>query len=256
MPGLSGSMIPLGGGQEQKLRQAARLAQRTLAFAGSLVKEGVTPDEIDTKVHEFIISHDAYPSTLLYKGFPRSCCTSVNNIMVHGIPDNRVLCNGDIINVDITVYLDGYHGDTSKTFLVGDVDDLGRELIDITEQALEAGINACSPLRPFKDIGRAIYNVVRDKDFSVSSAFTGHGIGSVFHSEPWIVHTLNDEPGIMRPGHCFTIEPCIVRGSTADHIVFGDGWTASSANWARSAQAEHTILITNDGAEVLTGNDA
>ncbi|KAI0340814.1 Creatinase/aminopeptidase [Trametopsis cervina] len=258
------SIINLGGAEEKRLRQAGRLAASTLKYAGTLVKvstrttvsldgwEGVTTDEIDAKVHEFIVKHDAYPSPLLYKGFPKSCCTSVNNIMVHGIPDDRPLQNGDIINIDITVYLFGYHGDTSRMFFVGPVDDLGKELVEITEEALEAAIAICAPERPFRDIGKAIHNVVRDRDFTVSPAFTGHGIGSMFHCQPWIVHTPNVEPGAMKPGHCFTIEPCIVRGSNADHMVFGDGWTASSTNWARSAQAEHMVLITETGAEVLT----
>ncbi|KAI0696824.1 methionine aminopeptidase [Cytidiella melzeri] len=248
------SPIPLGGEEEQKLRRAAQLAERTLVYAGTLVQEGITTDAIDAKVHEFIIANNAYPSPLLYKGFPKSCCTSVNNIMVHGIPDYRPLHNGDIVNIDITVYLDGYHGDTSRTFLVGQVDNLGKELVQITEQALEAGIAACAPLRPFRDIGKAIHSVVRGKNFSVSSAFTGHGIGSVFHCLPWIIHVPNTEPGTMQPGHCFTIEPCVVRGTNADHMVFGDGWTTSSTNWSRSAQAEHMVLITDNGAEVLTRN--
>ncbi|KAI0089231.1 peptidase M24, structural domain-containing protein [Irpex rosettiformis] len=246
------SIIRLGGEEEKKLREAARLAEQTLTFAGSLVQEGITTDEIDAKVHDYIISHGAYPSPLLYKGYPKSCCTSVNNIMVHGIPDSRPLGDGDIVNIDITVYLDGYHGDTSKTFLVGNVDELARELVQTTEQALEVGIAACAPLRPFRNIGKAIHNFVKGKDLTISAAFTGHGIGTTFHCLPWIIHTPNIEPGTMQPGHCFTIEPCIVRGTNADHMVFGDGWTASSTNWARSAQAEHMVLITNDGAEVLT----
>ncbi|KAI0787252.1 peptidase M24, structural domain-containing protein [Irpex lacteus] len=253
------SIIRLGGEEEKRLREAARLAEETLKYAGTLVQEGVTTDEIDAKVHGYVISHGAYPSPLLYKGFPKSCCTSVNNIMVHGIPDDRLLQDGDIINIDITIYLDGYHGDTSKTFLVGNVDESGRSLVHTTEQALEAGISACAPSRPFRDIGKAIHNFIKSKHdasggYTTSASFTGHGIGTAFHTLPWIVHTPNVEPGTMQPGHCFTIEPCIVRGTNADHMVFGDGWTVSSTNWARSAQAEHMVLITHDGAEVITRN--
>ncbi|THG96999.1 hypothetical protein EW026_g4938 [Hermanssonia centrifuga] len=228
--------IMVGTVEERKLRRAADLARRVLRYAGGLVQEGVTTDAIDAAIHKFIVSNNAYPSPLLYKGYPKSCCTSVNNILVHGIPDDRPLRNTDIINIDVTVYLDGFHGDTSKTFLVGDVDRIGRDLVQTTEEALEAGI--------------------RGKDFVVCPAFTGHGIGAVFHSPPWIFHDVNEEPGVMMPGDCFTIEPCIVKGSNPDYFVFPDDWTASSANWARSAQAEHMILITYDGADVLTRDDS
>jgi len=176
----------------------------------------------------------------------------VNNIVVHGIPDDRPLEDGDIVNVDVTVFSKGFHGDTSRTFLVGSVDPPGRALVHATEEALQAAINICRPGRPFKDIGAVIENVAASRGFSVSSQFTGHGIGKVFHRPPWIVHTRNDEPGIMQPGHCFTIEPCLVQGEDPRAWIFPDGWTASTLNGARSAQAEHMILITNSGANILT----
>jgi len=246
--------IELGGEAELKTREAALLAKKVREFAGTQVKVGVTTNAIDDAIHEFIISHSAYPSPLLYSGFPRSCCTSVNNIIAHGIPDDRPLEDGDLVNVDVTVFLNGYHGDTSQTFLVGDVDEPGRELVQITNQALEQAISSytCGPGKPFKDIGKAIHNLLRDIDYSVSSQITGHGIGTVFHSKPWILHHLNDEPGTMKPGHCFTIEPAIIEGSNSNGWVFPDGWTASTENCARSAQAEHMVLITETGAEVLT----
>jgi len=205
--------IKLNTDEEGKVRKAAGLARNVREFASGLVKVGVTTKSIDAAIHEFIMAHNAYPSPRLYSGFPRSCCTSVNNIIVHGIPDDRPLENGDIVNIDITVFLDGYHGDTSKTFLVGDVDNQGRDLVKTTVEALESGIQACGPGRPFKGIGRAIHDLVHRRDYSISSQFSGHGIGKVFHRPPWILHHANDEPGVMLPGHCFTIE---VRS----HVIF------------------------------------
>ncbi|KAI0677699.1 methionine aminopeptidase [Trametes maxima] len=236
----------------KKLRTSARFAGEVLNFAGTLVQKGRTTDQIDAAVHELVLACGAYPSPLRYKGFPKSCCTSVNNIVTHGIPDERPLEDGDIVNVDITVYMDGFHGDTSRTFLVGDVDEKGRELVEITEAALEAGIAACGPGRPFKGIGRAIHDLLRGKDYCVSPQFTGHGIGRDFHRQPWILHHLNDEPGEMQPGDCFTIEPAIIQGTDPDSFTFPDGWTVATSNCARSAQAEHMVLITENGAEVLT----
>ncbi|PPQ92749.1 hypothetical protein CVT25_003858 [Psilocybe cyanescens] len=244
--------IKLGGEEESLLRQAAKLAKKVREFAGAQVKVGVTTNTIDSAIHDFIISHSAYPSPLRYQGFPRSCCTSINNVIVHGIPDDRSLENGDIINIDVTIFLNGYHGDTSQTFLVGDVDEPGKELVQTTNKALELAIAACGPGKPFKAIGKAIHQFLSDKDYSVSPQFTGHGIGTVFHRTPWILHHLNDEPGIMEPGHCFTIEPAIIQGTNPRGWIFPDGWTASTENCARSAQAEHMILITETGADVLT----
>ncbi|KAF9226912.1 methionyl aminopeptidase [Gyrodon lividus] len=244
--------IQLRSEEEIKLRASAKLARKVREFAGTLVRPGVTTNSIDVAIHDFIVAHGAYPSPLLYSGFPRSCCTSINNVVSHGIPDDRPLENGDIINIDITVYLNGYHGDTSRMFLIGDVDQQGRDLIEMTNAALETGISVCGPGRPFKAIGKAIHDLVRHTSYSVCTAFAGHGIGQVFHRPPWIYHSLNEEPGIMLPGHCFTIEPCIVQGSNPRVWIFPDGWTASTENCARSAQAEHMILVTETGAEVLT----
>jgi len=176
----------------------------------------------------------------------------VNNVLVHGIPDDRPLEDGDILNIDVTVYLNGYHGDTSRTFLVGDVDEEGRDLIGVTSEALEAGIAVCGPGKPFKAIGKAIHDFADKRGYSVSSQFTGHGIGEVFHRAPWILHHRNEEPGIMLPGHCFTIEPCLIQGSNPRGWIFPDGWTASTENCARSAQKEHMVLITEHAAEVIT----
>ncbi|KDQ65241.1 hypothetical protein JAAARDRAFT_116487 [Jaapia argillacea MUCL 33604] len=253
--------IRLGGEEEKGIRKAARLAKEILDAAGSLIKVGVTTNFIDASVHSFVTTRNAYPSPLLYSGFPKSCCTSVNNIIAHGIPDDRPLEDGDIVNIDITVYLDGYHGDTSRTFLVGNVDPRGTHLTHLTTLALETGISVCGPGKHFKEIGAAIHNLVHSErkgsagqrwDYCVSQQFTGHGIGSVFHRPPWILHHRNDEPGIMLPGHCFTIEPCIIQGTNPRGWIFPDGWSTSTENCARSAQAEHMVLITETGAEVLT----
>lgn len=213
---------------------------------------GVTTNAIDEAVHEFILAHGAYPSPLLYQGYPKACCTSVNNVIVHGIPDDNPLEDGDLINIDVTVYKDGYHGDTSQTFLVGNVDEQGHELVDVTNRCLHAGIAACGPGNLFRNIGKAIHVTIKNRNFSVSPQFSGHGIGPVFHSAPWIPHHRNDEPGIMEPGHCFTVEPAIIQGSNPRGWIFPDGWTASTENCARAAQAEHMVLITPSGAEVLT----
>ncbi|KAJ7069055.1 methionyl aminopeptidase, partial [Mycena belliarum] len=244
--------VELRGAPERRLRAAAALARDIRDFAGTLVKVNVTTNEIDAAVHKYCLSHLAYPSPLKFDGFPRSCCTSVNNIIAHGIPDDRPLEDGDIVNIDITVYLDGYHGDTSQTFLVGDVDEPGKELVRVTNAALEAGIAACGPGRHFRGIGQAIHTLIRGTSFSISPQFTGHGIGTAFHRKPWIIHDVNDEPETMQPGHCFTIEPCIIQGKSPTCWIFPDGWTASTEDCARSAQAEHMVLITEDGAEVLT----
>ncbi|KAI0731861.1 methionine aminopeptidase [Fomitopsis betulina] len=249
---LRDKLIQLGNEDEQRLRGAARLARDVLRFAGSLVEVGVATENIDARIHDYIVSHNAYPSPLLYLGFPKSCCTSINNVVTHGIPDQRPLQDGDIVNIDITVYKDGFHGDTSRTFLVGNVDEQGRELVKVTEDALAAAIAVCAPGRPLKLIGKTIHELFKETKYSVSTQFTGHGIGSDFHCPPWILHHLNDDPGVMQPGHCFTIEPCIVQGTNPRSWIFPDGWTASTENCARSAQAEHMVLITDTGADVLT----
>ncbi|KAH9060997.1 methionyl aminopeptidase [Lactarius vividus] len=244
--------IQPGSSGERRLRSAARLARNVLEYAGTLVKVGSTTDALDAAIHEYIIAHSAYPSPLGYSGFPKACCTSVNNVIAHGIPDDRCLEDGDIVNIDITVYLDGYHGDTSRTFLVGNVDEAGKELVATTSEALDAGMAVCGPGQPFKSIGQAIHNLADRRGYSVSTQFTGHGIGEVFHRSPWILHHRNEEPGTMIPGHCFTIEPCLIQGPNPRGWIFPDGWTASTENCARSAQKEHMILITEDGAEVIT----
>ncbi|KAL5636885.1 hypothetical protein ACGC1H_000758 [Rhizoctonia solani] len=259
-------LIKLGTADEVKARRAGALAAMALQTAESLVKPGITSEMIDDQVHDFILSHGAYPSPLNYPSsegsYPKSTCISVNNCIIHGIPDTRELEDGDLVNIDVTVYLDGFHGDTSNTFLVGKVDPQGQYLAQLAARALDVGISTCCPDAYFKDIGKAIHNLVRQAEeetgnpYSVSPHFTGHGIGRDFHRPPWIVHTVNEEPGIMKPGHCFTIEPAVIQGRDPDWWMLPDGWTILSESYARAAQAEHTILITETGAEILTNREA
>ncbi|KAF9361721.1 Methionine aminopeptidase 1D, chloroplastic/mitochondrial [Mortierella sp. NVP85] len=247
------SGIPINGPEGiEGCRRAGRLAKKILELGGTLVKPGVTTDEIDRVLREAIIANNAYPSPLNYMGFPKSVCTSVSNVIAHGIPDNRRLEDGDIINIDITVYLDGYHGDTSATFLVGNVDQPGRELVERTKEALDAAIAVCGPGVPFNKIGKTIQAIADRFQYTISEQFSGHGIGKEFHCLPLIYHHDNDEEGDMERGMVFTIEPMFCQG-TALGMQWPDKWTVATADGGRSAQFEHTILITEDGAERLTG---
>ncbi len=209
-------------------------------------------DEIDRLVYDMTTSRGAYPSPLNYRGFPKSVCTSVNNCVCHGIPDSRPLKNGDIINIDITVYINGVHGDCSETYAVGDgVDEAGLRLIDATRKCLDAGLRVCGPQTPFSEIGFSVLNRARSLGFDVVPAFTGHGIGPYFHGPPDIYHVPNKYPGRMEPGMVFTVEPVITEGGM-EIVILEDGWTANALDDSRSAQFEHTILITPGGIEVLT----
>ncbi|KAK9883988.1 hypothetical protein WA026_004924 [Henosepilachna vigintioctopunctata] len=237
-----------------KMQRACKLAANILNDLGSHIKVGVTTDDIDVLVHKATIENGAYPSPYNYRHFPKSVCTSVNNVACHGIPDDRPLEDGDIINVDVTVFLDGYHGDCSKTFLVGNVDDCGKALVENTENCLNMAIDLCQPGRPFQDIGNCISKTCSQMGYTVIPAFIGHGLGSYFHGPPDIYHTVNSYPGVMEPGMTFTIEPVIGQGSEIVEIL-EDGWTACTIDGSRTAQFEHTILITNDGVKVLTVPD-
>ncbi|WVZ87073.1 hypothetical protein U9M48_033766 [Paspalum notatum var. saurae] len=219
------------------MRAACELAARVLEYAGTLVK--------------MIIDAGAYPSPLGYGGFPKSVCTSVNECMCHGIPDSRELQDGDIINIDVTVYLNGYHGDTSKTFLCGEVDEASKRLVKVTEECLLRGISTCKHGTSFKKIGRRISEHAERNGFGVVECFVGHGVGRVFHSEPIIYHQRNNKPGQMVEGQTFTIEPILSMGSI-DCDMWDDGWTAVTTDGSLAAQFEHTILITRTGAEILT----
>ena len=238
--------------QIEAMRRAGEVAAEVLALAGAAVRPGITTDELDAIVHDACIERGAYPSPLNYRGFPKSVCTSVNEVICHGIPDSRQLLDGDIVNVDVTVYLGGVHGDTNATFPVGRVDPVSRRLISVTSHCLELGIAAVRPGRPVSDIGRAIEEHARAAGFSVVRSFVGHGIGQVFHNRLAIPHFFDPRADtVMEESMTFTIEPMINVGGFRARS-WADGWTAVTADGSRSAQFEHTLVVTAGGAEVLT----
>jgi methionyl aminopeptidase len=236
----------------ERMRVAGRAAAEVLRLAGLKVAVGVSTDEIDEYVHELSIERGAYPSPLNYRHFPKSVCTSVNEVICHGIPDSRALRDGDIVNIDVTLFMNGVHGDTNATFFVGDVDPESRRLVRVTEECMWRGIEAVHPGRPVNDIGRAIQDHAKRNRFEVIRAFIGHGIGEQFHTDLQILHYYDaNATTVMRPGMTFTIEPMISAG-TWKHQIWDDGWTAVTPDGKRVAQFEHTILVTDDGADVLT----
>ncbi len=234
------------------MRETCRAARRVLEKGLAAVKPGITTDEIDLVVHEACIAEGAYPSPLNYHGFPKSVCVSVNEVICHGIPDDSPLREGDIVNVDVTIYLNGFHGDCSETVAVGAINNGSQALIDTTRECLNIGISAAKPGNRIRDIGRAIQVHAHNHGYSVVQAYCGHGIGKTFHADPVIPHFYDrKERGKIKPGMIFTIEPMISMGEW-DHKVWDDGWTAVTIDNKRSAQFENTILITEDGAEILT----
>ncbi len=236
----------------EAMRVASRLAAQALAEVGRAIAPGVTTDELDRVGHEFLCDHGAYPSTLGYRGFPKSLCSSLNEVICHGIPDDTVLREGDICNIDITAFLGGVHGDTNATFLVGEVDQEVRLLVERTQEATMRSINAVRPGRPINVIGRVIESYARRFGYGVVRDFTGHGIGTSFHTGLVIPHF--DDPHsdtLMLPGMTFTIEPMLTLG-TYDYTMWSDGWTAVTKDGSWTAQFEHTLLVTEDGAEILT----
>ncbi|XP_073122411.1 methionine aminopeptidase 1D, chloroplastic/mitochondrial isoform X3 [Henckelia pumila] len=233
------------------MRASGRLAAQVLQYAGTLVKPGITTDEIDLAVHQMIIDNGAYPSPLGYGGFPKSVCTSVNECICHGIPDSRALEDGDIINIDVTVYLNGYHGDTSATYFVGDVDEGARNLVKVTKECLDKAISICAPGVELNKIGKTIHDHADKHRYGVVEQFVGHGVGQVFHSDPIVLHYRNNGRGKMVLNQTFTIEPMLTIGSIHPKM-WNDNWTVVTEDGSLSAQFEHTILITTDGAEILT----
>jgi methionyl aminopeptidase len=239
------------------MRVACRVAAQALAAVGGAVAPGVTTDELDRVGHEFLLAAGAYPSTLGYKGFPKSLCTSVNEVVCHGIPDSTVLADGDIVNVDVTAYLvvdgTGVHGDTNATFLVGDVDDQTRHLVQVARECLERGIAAVRPGRQVNVIGRVVEKHALRHGYGSVAEFTGHGVGTSFHSGLVVPHhdAAPEHADLIEPGMTFTIEPMITLGSTA-WDMWDDGWTVVTRDRRRTAQFEHTLLVTDTGAEVLT----
>jgi methionyl aminopeptidase len=235
-----------------RMRVAGRLAAEVLIEAGKAVAPGMTTDEIDRIVHEATIERDSYPSPLNYRGFPKSVCTSVNEIICHGIPDSRKLADGDIVNIDVTVFHDGVHGDTNCTFMVGEVDDASKGLVRATRDATYAGIAAVHPGGRVNDIGKAIERTVRSGGYGVVREFIGHGIGDQFHTSLQIPHYYDPRHRTkIEPGMTFTVEPMITIGPP-DLYVWDDDWTASTISGQRCAQFEHTLLVTDDGVDILT----
>ncbi|WP_344968800.1 type I methionyl aminopeptidase [Salinactinospora qingdaonensis] len=236
----------------EAMRVAGRIAAQALHEVGRNVKPGMTTDDLDRIGHEFLCDHGAYPSTLGYKGYPKSLCSSLNEVICHGIPDDTVISDGDIVNIDITAYINGVHGDTNATFLAGDVDEESRLLVERTREALNRAIKACRPGRRVNVIGRVIESYAKRFDYGVVRDFTGHGVGPEFHSGLVIPH-YDDERAttLIEPGMTFTIEPMLTLG-TIEHEIWDDGWTAVTADRKRTAQFEHTLLITEEGAEILT----
>ena len=234
------------------MRIAGRIAAQALAEVGRHVRPGVTTDALDRVGHTFLVDHDAYPSTLGYRGFPKSLCTSLNEVICHGIPDSTVVQDGDIVNIDITAFIGGVHGDTNATFLAGDVDEESRLLVERTHEATMRGIKAVAPGRALNVIGRVIESYARRFGYGVVRDFTGHGIGTAFHSGLVVPHY--DDPGsvlVMQPGMTFTIEPMLTLG-TYEYEIWDDDWTVVTADRRRTAQFEHTVLVTDSGYEILT----
>ena len=237
----------------EKMRVAGRLAAAVLETIGEHVRPGVTTDELDAICHDYIVRvQGAVPAPLNYRGFPKSICTSVNHQVCHGIPSNKRLKNGDILNIDITVIKDGYHGDTSKMFCVGEPSILARRLVKITQQAMRLGIARVRPGATLGDIGHAIQQYVESQGCSVVREYCGHGIGQEFHEEPQVLHYGKPGEGlVLEPGMCFTIEPMVNAGKRFIKLL-PDGWTVVTKDRSLSAQWEHTILVTAQGHEVLT----
>jgi methionyl aminopeptidase len=236
----------------ERMRVAGRIAARAMEEAARHIEPGVTTDELDRVAHAYMCDHGAYPSTLGYRRFPKSLCTSVNEVICHGIPDSTVLQDGDIVNLDVTAYLDGVHGDTNATYLCGNADEGSRLLVERTREALNRAIKAVRPGRQINVIGRVIESYAKRFGYGVVRDFTGHGINSAFHSGLVIPHY--DSPhatAVMRPGMTFTIEPMLTLG-THEYDVWDDGWTVVTKDRRRTAQFEHTLAVTETGVEILT----
>ncbi|WP_022872465.1 type I methionyl aminopeptidase [Nesterenkonia alba] len=237
----------------ERIRRAGQLAADCMVATGELIAPGVTTDELDAFAHQYLIDRGAYPSCLGYRGFPKSICTSVNEVICHGIPDSTVLAEGDIVNLDITAYLDGVHGDHNVTFLVGTVDEESQLLVERTHEAMMRGIRAVKPGRPINVIGRAIESYAKRFGYGVVREFIGHGTGPAFHTGLVIPHydAAPEYSQPMEPGMVFTIEPMLTLG-TRHFELWEDGWTAVTQDRKRTAQFEHTLVVTDDGAEILT----
>lgn len=235
----------------RRLRHACQVAAEVLNVVGRAVAPGVTTDELDALAHDAYVERGAYPSTLGYQGFPKSICTSVNEVVCHGIGDDRPLRNGDIVNVDVTAFIDGMHGDTSATFVVGDVSAPVLALVDACREAMRRGIAAVAANRSIDVIGRAIQPFASTRGLGVVGDYGGHGIARHFHADPHIDHVVRPSPVAAREGMVFTVEPMLTAGTTRHHR-WDDGWTEVTDDLLPSAQFEHTVIVTASGAQVLT----
>ncbi|CAM5327719.1 type I methionyl aminopeptidase [Leifsonia shinshuensis] len=235
------------------IRESGRIAARAIEPVGEAVRPGITTEELDAIGHEFLIEHDAYPSTLGYRGYPKSICSSVNEVVCHGIPDDTVLEDGDIVNIDITAYTNGFHGDSNQTFIVGTASQEVTLLVERTREALNRGIKAVAPGREVNVIGRAIESYAKRFGYGVVRDFTGHGVGAAFHSGLIIPH-YDAAPAfddVMEVGMVFTIEPMLTLG-TSEWDMWADDWTVVTRDRSITAQFEHTLVVTERGAEILT----
>lgn len=240
----------------EKMREASRIAANALEAAGAAVAPGVTTDEIDRIAHEYMLDHGAYPSTLGYRGYTKSCCVSLNEIVCHGIPDTTVIKDGDICNIDVTAYKDGVHGDTNATFLAGDVAEENRLLVERTREATMRGIRAAKPGRQINVIGRVIESYAKRFGYNVVTDFTGHGVGTTFHNGLVVLHYDSEAyTDVLEPGMTLTVEPMINIGGL-EYDIWDDGWTVQNRDGEYTAQFEHTIVITEDGNEILTIPDS
>jgi methionyl aminopeptidase len=234
------------------MRAAGRLAAETLDMITPFVRPGVTTGELDQLCHEFIVQHGAIPAPLNYRGFPKSTCTSINHVVCHGIPGDKKLMDGDIVNIDVTVILDGWHGDTSRMYAAGQLSTRARNLLDVTYKSLMKGVEVVRPGATLGDIGYAIQTYVEANRFSVVRDFCGHGIGRTFHAAPNVLHFgRRGEGPVLRPGMFFTIEP-MVNAGRPEVKVLDDGWTAVTRDRSLSAQFEHMLAVTEDVCEVFT----
>ncbi|MBO2990102.1 type I methionyl aminopeptidase [Leucobacter tardus] len=236
-----------------RIRAAGRIASQALDAVGAVIRPGVTTEEIDRVAHEFVVAAGAYPSTLGYRGYPKSCCTSVNEVVCHGIPDDTVLRDGDIVNVDITAYLEGMHGDTNRTFRVGHVREEVDALVERTHEAMMRGIKAARPGRQVNIIGRVIETYAKRFGYGVVRDFTGHGVGAAFHTGLIIPHydSAPQYDDVIRAGMVFTVEPMLTLG-THEWDMWSDDWTVTTRDRSITAQFEHTVHITDSGFELLT----
>jgi methionyl aminopeptidase len=237
----------------ERIRESGTIAAGAIEAAGVAVRPGVTTDELDRIAHDYMVSHGAYPSTLGYRGFPKSCCVSINEVICHGIPDDTVIEDGDIVNIDVTAFKNGVHGDLNKTFVVGTASQDAVDLVDRTREAMNRGIKAVAPGREINVIGRAIESYARRFGYGVVRDFTGHGVGEAFHSGLVIPHydaapRFNE---IIEVGMVFTIEPMLTLGDY-HWDMWADGWTVTTRDKSLTAQFEHTLVVTERGAEILT----